>query len=227
MAKRKGNISFFILVIFILFALIVSLTVEIDRKTNSIKRQNIHNAVIAANLASYYAIETGDKDVCLSYNPTELKNYLKSPDTILTNGESIENVVNLINSEYFDSGERYKSIYIRQDKAYDYFSKSLKDNLNITEKTKYYFEPIDGENNKAKIVSLKVNDFEVYNAIYKDMSNIQYSNVVKEEKRKYTGIHLDLNACVQRTATFKTVSNTVNVPIHIDTEVTLFRPILN
>ena len=50
---RKGNVSTLFLGLIVFGAIIFNSLVIIERKTASIKRQNIHNAVVAANLAAY------------------------------------------------------------------------------------------------------------------------------------------------------------------------------
>lgn len=221
--NKRGGLPMYLFMIFIIFTIVITTAITIDRKATSIKRQNIHNAVVAANLSSYYAIEMGEKEKCLSISPAELQDYLRNPDKIIESGRNLEEVVNIINSEYLPIGERYKSIYITKDKAYDYFSKYLQINLDLKETSQYNFVP-NNTNNKAGIHSLKINEFDVYNAIYEDMNKATIDTISKEENRKYTGIHIDLNAKVEHTISYKQISGLMNVPIHIDTEITVFRP---
>lgn len=223
--KRKGNLGIILLALIIVFTLVVVSFITIEEKTVTIKRQNIHNAVVAANLASYYAIENGNKDKVLSYSPEQLQGFITNPDTIIEQGIPLNNVVNTMTSEYFPKGERYKSIFLNQNEAYTYFSNYLKENLNLKQGTNNYsFVPKDDESNKGGIKELKVKSFEVYNAVYKNMKKATIPTEVKKENRTYTGIHLDLDATVYHNVKYGPIKDTSNVPIHIDTEISLYRP---
>lgn len=224
--KRKGNVSIILLAIFIVFTLAINSMLILERKTISIKRQNIHNAVIAANLSSYYAIEQGQKDIVLGYRPDKLSNYLKNPTTIAKDGVIINNVVNIMTSEYFPKGQRYKSIFINEELAYSYFNTYIEKNLNLVKSNtnSYLFVPSQNSNNKGDIKELKVKSFEVFNAIYKDMTGYKFPTNIAKESRVYSGIHLDLDVTVNHDIKYGTIKDTANIPIHIDTEITLFRP---
>lgn len=222
--NRRGGVGIMLMLIVVLFAISINSLIILERKTMSIKRQNIHNAVIASNLASYYAIEQGDPNKVLSINPLQLKDYLKYPDKILSNNLNLEDVVNMLTSEYIESGERYKSVFIKQDVAYKYFEQYLKNNLGLVQSKPYVFTPLSDNNNKGDILRLDVKSFEVYNSIYENMKNISIPTEISKENRKYTGIHLDLNATVKHDINYRSITGNVNVPIHLDTEITLFRP---
>lgn len=224
--SRKGNISIILLGIIIIFTLSINSILILERKTVSIKRQNIHNAVIAANLSSYYAIENGDKETVLSYRPDELSYYLNNPTAINNDGISISDVVNVMTSEYFPSGQRYKSVFINQSLAYSYFSLYMEKNLNLTKKpdSLYTFIPSGTTNNKGDIKTLTVKSFEVYNAVYKDIVGFKVDENISKENRIYSGIHLDLNAEINHDIKYGPIQETSNIPIHIDTEITIFRP---
>lgn len=224
--KRKGNISIIVFAIFVIFTLAINSMLILERKTISIKRQNIHNAVIAANLSSYYAIEQGNKETVLSYRPDELSNYIKSPSTITSKGLQLSNIVNLMTSEYFPTGQRYKSIFINESLAYSYFNTYIEKNLNLIKSPSnaYTFIPSGSSNNKGDVSSLTVKSFEVYNAIYKDINSYKVPQNVAKESRTYSGIHLDLNVSVNHDIKYGPIKGTANIPVHIDTEITLFRP---
>lgn len=224
--NRKGNIAIVLFAIVIVLSLSLNSLIILDRKTLSIKRQNIHDAVIAADLSSYYAIEQGSKSTVRRYNPDRLTNYLSDPNTIVEDRIQLEDLVNFMDSEYFQVGERYKSIYIRPDVAYNYFSDYLKNNLNLKNDSEYVYSAKSNENNKGDIVQLNIEKFQVYNAIYVDLDNrnIPYDVPSELEDQKYTGIHLELSAKVKRTAVVNSSLNEVNIPINLDTNITLYRP---
>lgn len=222
--NKKGNIGLLLLLIMIIFVLAMTSLIKLERKTMSIKRQNIHNAVVAANLASYYAIERGNKEAVLDIPPETLSDLLIAPDQISYYGTNIKNVVNLLTSEYLMERYRYQCIYIEPSTAYEYFKKYLDKNLGLTQKKEYVFTPTSEKNNKGGILEMKINSFEVYNAIYGSMKNPPISQLLKNEKRVYSGIHLDLTSVVNHDINYRKISGTVNIPIHLDTEISLFRP---
>lgn len=227
--KRKGNMSIILFTMLIVFTLAINSMLILERKTVNIKRQNIHNAVVAANLASYYSIEQGDKYYVLGYKPNELQKYLQNPNTILDDRIPLSNIVNIMTSEYFKEGERYKSIFLNETTAYAYFNKYLQDNLGLRQDfiDPYTFFPSFDAPNKGDIKELKIKSFEVYNAIYKDISRINIPINVSNENRTYTGIHIDLIATINHDIEYGPIKESTNVPIHIDTEISLFRPYIS
>lgn len=224
MFKRKGNIGIIVLVMLIVSTISLNSLVILNRKTTSIKRYNIHNAVVAANLASYSSVVQGNKNLVLSITPYQLKSYIRNPNTIKASGYATQDIVNNMTSEYFSPEERYKSIYLLSDASYSYFKQYLTENLNlINVGSPYEFYPTS-ESNIGDIKSLKVEEYETYNAIYKDISGTVVSNTVLSENRIYSGIHLKMTATSNRDINFRNISGTISIPIHLDTQIVLYRP---
>lgn len=222
---RKGNVSTLFLGLIVFGAIIFNSLVIIERKTASIKRQNIHNAVVAANLAAYKAIDQGDKATVLSIRPDILQGYMTNPDSIL-NSYNLNQIVNMMTSEYFPPGQRYKAIYINREEAYTYFCDYMNKNIGLTPTTadRYKLISINHNTNKGDVNEMKINSFEIYNAIYKDMTKVTVPSNIKSENRTYSGIHIDITSKVNNAVRFQSLGNESTVPIHIDTDVTLYRP---
>lgn len=224
--KYNGNIGMVFFVMVIIMVLSMQSLFMLDVKMSSIKRQNIHNAVASADLASYVAIEQGDKDIVLPYIAKDLEKYLNNPNKIIDDNIEMSDIVNFMTSEYIKPGERYKSIYLRPNKTYNYFDEYIKKDLNLVSESKYVYVPDESLNNKGDIVKLTIQDFKVYNAIYKNMTPSKIPIEIPNENRTYTGIHLVLNAVVNTSSNTNNIK-TVNIPMHIDTEITLYRPVIN
>lgn len=216
--NRRGNVGIILLGLILTFVLVYNSFYILERKSLIMKRHDIQNAVVAANLAAYDSIVLGKKTDVLSIRPDLLQNYIANPSSIPK--ESVEKVINMMNSEYFPKGERYKSLYLNKDKAYSTFSNYLEENLDLTKSqtNSKIFHSNDKSNGIDKVT---INEFVVTNAI----SNWDIDKtLIQGENRKYTGIHIDLDATVLNMIKIEPFTGTSNVPIHIDTELTLFRP---
>lgn len=217
--KNKGSISFVVFIILLIMTIIMSLLIFTETKTLDIKRRNIHNAVISANLALYTVIEQGDKDIALSYRPDILKGYIWHPETIPINKKN--EIINLITAEYLPEGEKYKAIYIEKDKALPIFKDYLCKNLKLKEEENNIFVPIDSAN-KSFIKKIELKEFYVHNAIsIWDEDKEKSTNDIKNNK--YTGVHVYLESEIYNGIKIFSFMGTTKVPIHIDTDITLFR----
>ena len=217
--KNKGSISFVVFIILLIMTIIMSLLIFTETKTLDIKRRNIHNAVISANLALYTVIEQGDKDIALSYRPDILKGYIWYPETIPINKKN--EIINLITAEYLPEGEKYKAIYIEKDKALPIFKDYLCKNLKLKEEENNIFVPIDSAN-KSFIKKIELKEFYVHNAIsIWDEDKEKSTNDIKNNK--YTGVHVYLESEIYNGIKIFSFMGTTKVPIHIDTDITLFR----
>lgn len=223
--NRKGNFSTVVLGLSVFFALLFNTLYIIERTTTNIKRQNLHSVVVSANLAAYNAIDQGDKDTVVSIRPDILQGYIKKPDTILSDYK-LNEVVNIMTSEYFPRGQRYKSIFINEEPAYQYFCDYMQLNGGLTpsDTDNHTFLSLNPDTNKADINELTINTFEVYNAVYKDMSKVDVPSTIKSENRQFSGIHIDLTSKVNKAVRLDTIGKETVVPIHIDTDITLYRP---
>jgi len=192
--NRKGGIVIILLFILVFITAISSLFVFTETKTLDIKRRNIHNAVLAANLALFNAIEQGDQHSILQYTPNQLQSYIDNPSTIPVNERN--DIVNLLSSEYFPKGERYKSVYMEKDKALDLFKEYLEDNLDLLETNENTFVPYS---NDSYIKEIKIKEFFVHNALdIWDKDKNHSNNDIKNNK--YTGVHVYLEATVYNSA---------------------------
>lgn len=216
--NKKGGIAIVVFIILLFMTVLTSLLVFTETKTLDIKRRNIHNAVISSNLSLYSVIEQGDKNTVLSYRPDTLTNYISNPSTIPSSERN--KIINLMTAEYFPAGERYKSVYIEKDKALPVFKEYLCKNLKLQESGANTFVPITDDKTYIKSITLK--EFFVHNAVSnwdKDKSNP--NNDIKNNP--YTGVHVYLEAEVYNGVKMFNFKGTTKVPIHIDTDITLFR----
>jgi hypothetical protein len=218
MVRKKGGISTTVFTILIIMVIVVSLLVFLETKTLDIKRRNIHNAVIGANLALYTVIEQGDKTALL-YTFSDLQNYILNPGTIPQ--EKRNEIINLATSEYFPQGEKYKSVYIEKTKAIDVFKEYLCKNLNLIEQENNIFVSAN-ENNLNFIKQIELKEFFIHNALsdWDEDKNVE-SNDIKNNR--YTGVHVYLEAEIYNGVKIYGFKGTTIVPIHIDTDITLFR----
>lgn len=217
MKNRHGGIGLIVFIILLVMTVLTSILVFTETKTLDVKRRNIHNAVISSNLALYSVIEQGDKETVLSYRPDELTNYISNPSTIPSADRN--KIINLMTSEYFPKGERYKSVYIEKDKALNVFKQYLCENLKLTDAGNNVFLPAE-DHHYIKQVELK--EFFVHNAVSNwDKDKSHPNNDIKNNT--YTGVHVYLEVEVYNGIKIFTFQGTTKVPIHIDTDITLFR----
>lgn len=216
--NRKGGIGIIVFIILLIMTTLTSLLVFTETKTLDIKRRNIHNAVISSNLALYSVIEQGDKDTVLSYRPDTISDYIRNPSTIPA-GER-NKIINLLTSEYFPAGQRYKGVYLEKDKALAAFKTYLCSNLKLKETTSNYFVPTN--DTKTYIKSIQLKEFFVHNAVPNwDYDTSHPNNDIKNNT--YTGVHIYLEAEIYNGVKLFSFKGTTKVPIHIDTDLILFR----
>jgi len=216
--NRKGGIGIIVFIIFLVMTIVTSLLVFTETKTLDIKRRNIHNAVISSNLALYNVIEQGDKDTVLSYRPDTLTSYILNPSTI-PSGER-NKIINLMTAEYFPTNERYKSVYIEKEKALKVFKEYFCRNLKLVESGTNVFIPQNDD--KTYIKSIELKEFFVHNAVSNwDKDKTHPNNDIKDNK--YTGVHVYLEAEIYNGVKMFDFKGTTKVPIHVDTDITLFR----
>lgn len=216
--NRKGGIGIAVFTILLVMTVLTSLLVFTETKTLDIKRRNIHNATISSNLALYTVIEQGDKNTVLSYRPDALTNYIINPSTIPSSERN--KIINLMTAEYFPAGERYKSVYIEKNKALQVFKEYLCKNLNLVESGTNTFVPENDDKTYIKKIELK--EFFVHNAVSNwDEDKGNSNNDIKNNK--YTGVHVYLEAEIYNGVKLFNFKGTTKVPIHIDTDITLFR----
>ena len=216
--NRKAGIGIAVFILLLVMTVLTSLFVFIETKTLDIKRRNIHNAVISANLALYTVIEQGDKNTVLSYRPDTLTGYILNPSTIPANERN--KIINLMTSEYFPAGERYKAVYIEKSKALPVFKEYLCKNLKLVESETNVFIPVNDDKTYIKRITLK--EFFVHNAIPNWDEDRNHPNT-DVKNNKYTGVHVYLEAEVYNGIKIFNFKGTTKVPIHIDTDITLFR----
>lgn len=213
----SGNISITVLVILLFAVAITSSLVFIETKTLDIKRRNIHNSVISANLALYTVIEQGDKSSLFLYSPEEIHNYFINLASVPK--EKKNEIINLLSSEYLSEKEKYKSVYIEKNKALQVFKEYLCKNLNLQEEQNNIFVSVENIN-FIKVIELK--EFYIHNAISNwDEDRDEENNDIKDNV--YTGVHVYLEAEVYNGIKMFNFKGTTKVPIHIDTDITLFR----
>lgn len=216
--NRKGGIGIVVFILLLVMTVLTSLLVFTETKTLDIKRRNIHNSVISANLALYTVIEQGDKNTVLSYRPDTLTDYILNPSTIPPNDRN--KILNLMTAEYFPAGERYKSVYIEKSKALPVFKEYLCKNLKLVESGTNIFVPVNDD--KTYIKSIELKEFFVHNAVSNwDEDKGNSNNDIKNNK--YTGVHVYLEAEIYNGVKLFNFKGTTKVPIHIDTDITLFR----
>ncbi|MFW6025071.1 MAG: hypothetical protein ACOCRX_01895 [Candidatus Woesearchaeota archaeon] len=218
MINNRGGIGIALLVLLVSSTLLAVSLLGNERETLQMKRTKIHNAVIASILASFNTVEEGDKEDVISIRPDDLKNYINNLNTI-PNAER-NTVINLMTTEYFDDGEKHKAIYIEKDKALALFKQYLEKNLNLMETTSNVLQPVDTKNSFIKNITIK--EFFVHNAInHWDEDKNHPNNDIKD--RKYTTIHLYLEAEVYNTITLFNFKGTTKIPIHIDSDAIMIR----
>ncbi|QUH21999.1 hypothetical protein [Alkaliphilus sp. B6464] len=216
--NRKGGIGIILLFILMFMTAILSLFVFTETKTLDIKRRNIHNAALSANLALYDVVEQGDKNTMLNYRPDQLTSYITNPSTIPSDHRN--NILNLLSAEYFPEGQRYKAVYLEKDKALARFKEYLKENLKLKEVGVNTFVPINDEKNYIKQIELK--EFFVHNAVdIWDQDKSHPNNDIKNNP--YTGVHVYIEATVYNGTKIYSFKGTTKVPIHLDTDITIFR----
>lgn len=216
--NKRGGIGLIVLVLLMVMTVSTSLLVFTETKTLDIKRRNIHNAVMSSTLAIYSVVEQGDKDTVLSYRPDTLENYIANPATIPSNERT--NVINLMTAEYFPAGERYKAVYIEKDKALEVFKEFLCKNLDLKEVGQNEFVPVTDD--KTYIKSLTIKEFFVHNAVSNwDEDRSHPNNDIKDNP--YTSVHVYLEADIYNGVRLFHFTGTTKIPIHIDTDITLFR----
>lgn len=216
--NKKGGIGIILFIILVLMTAIISLFVFTETKTLDIKRRNIHNAVLASSLALYEVIEQGNKNIVLNYTPDQLKNYINNPGSIPASKRN--EIINLLTSEYFPVGQRYKAVYLEKDKALIKFKEYLKDNLKLKESTPNVFVPINDTKTYIKKIELK--EFFVHNAVdIWDQDKNHPNNDIKNNK--YTGVHVYIEAEVYNGVKIFGFKGTTKIPIHLDTDITIFR----
>lgn len=218
MLNKKGGIAIVVFVLLMVMTVATSLLVFTETKTLDIKRRNIHNAVLSSNLAIYTVVEQGDKDTVLSYRPDTLTDYISNPASIPSNERN--HVINLMTAEYFPAGERYKAVYIEKDKALQVFKEYLCKNLDLVESGSGLLVPATDDRTNIKSITIK--EFFVHNAIsHWDEDKSHPNNDIKDNK--YTGVHVYLEAEVYNGVKIFKFEGTTKVPIHIDTDIILFR----
>lgn len=216
--RKQGGIGLVLFASSIITTLSLTALIFSERQMLDIKRSKIHNAVIAANLASYEAINQGNKNELLKFSTEELKGYISNPSTIPSS--EVENIINIMSSEYFPKGERYKSIYINKENALSRFKEYLEKNLDVSEEYTNEFIPLENDDTIKKIY---LQEFIVHNAIPNwDVNRGYITDELKDNP--YTGIHIKLNAVVKNGIKLGAFDGETNVPIHIDTTVTTIRP---
>lgn len=216
--NKKGGIAIVIFVLLMVMTVSTSLLTLTETKTLDIKRRNIHNAVLSSKLAIYNVIEQGDKDTVLSYRPDTLQEYIANPDIIPEDERT--NIINLMTAEYFPEGERYKAVYIEKDKALKIFKEYLCKNLGLVEVGEGIFVPT--KDDKTYIKEIVIKEFFVHNAIPNwDSDKLNPNNDIKNNT--YTSVHLYLEAEVYNGVKMFDFKGTTKIPIHMDTDITLFR----
>ena len=219
MVKNRGAIGLQVFFLLMLMSSLTTLLMFTETKTINIKRQELHNAIIASALAVYENIEQGDKTTVLKYYPYELQSYISNPSTIPSNKRN--EIIILMTSEYFPIGQRYKSVYLEKDKALLSFKKFLSTNLDLLyTSSSNVLNPTNSSNN-ATVKKLEIKEFFVHNAIPNwdsDVSNAK--NDIKNNKT--TSNHVLVHVEIPNMVKIGDFTDSMVMPIHIDTSITSF-----
>lgn len=222
--KRKGGFETYILAVVLILITVGVTAVFIFHNLARESRFKIQNGVTAATLALYQVVEQGNPSTVVQFTPDDLKKLLSNPQLIQQMEQQYPDefhhtdVINLLTSEYFPPGQRYKCIYLDKQKALETFKTYLCKNLNVYEDPSNPNVFLPNSDNKY-IVRIELQEFFVHNAIPlwdEDIDNPR--NDIKN--RKYTSVHVYLIAYVRNKNTDTKESR---IPIHIDTDLTLYR----
>lgn len=220
MVKNRGAIALQVFFLLILMTSLTSLLMFTETKVINVKRQELHNGIVASALAVYENIEQGNKSTLLNYYPYEIQSYISNPSTIPSTKRN--EILNLMTSEYFPIGQRYKSVYLEKSKALLSFKKYLSNNFDlIYSSTSNILTPDTTLGSQSTIKKMEIKEFFVHNAVSNwdsDVSNA--NNDIKNNKT--TSNHILIHVEIPNMVKMGDFTNSMVMPIHLDTTITSF-----